>query len=381
MSQQNFNKGDYEAFKQRALEKSVTRKIVSVGELKFVDPETINYLGTNWIMTNDAFKQFVNILNLPFGTLDKIQKALGDKNRNQLVALMAAALTLKEDKHKICINISKEGKVVGFTKSDRMVLSNKGYLQVFEEVMNKNPGMNIKNMAISEGGNIEITTLNNNWQFNVPRLKDEYFKAGLCFVNTPQAMIINPFAERLVCTNGNIVTEKGMSLILNSSDESHFNTFFEATRNLRGALDVETKMQERIVKMMETSASLAEVYEVRRIVESNVNNSEFDRDVKVAIEYLIPTKWLEEQFKAHGHDVTQFKTKYLAKVRTNMNVWELLNALTNISSNPAKNGVVLKYANSVFQMQRDAGELMFKKRYDLEEPFPQIFPAANAANS
>jgi len=371
-----FKPTDYDKFKQYALEKGVIRKIVSVSELDFKNAEVMSYNGTDFIVTLDAFNQFVKLLGLSTGVMKKVEQALGEKNSQQLLVMMKAAMSMKDEKHKICMLISHEGKIVGFRKSNQVVLSNKGYMALFEEVMNNNPGMQIKNMAITEGGNLEISTLNNNWQFNVAKLNDEFFKSGLTFVNTPGAMIVNPYCERLTCTNGNIVTEKGMSLILNSTEESHLNTFFDQVRNLKGALNVEDNMKQRIVKMMQTSASLAEAYMVRRTIEANVINSDFDRDVKATIEHLVHTKWLEAQFKAAGHDVLTMANSDLAKIRTDMNVWELANALTDIASNPAKHGVAFKHGvSSIFNMQREAGALMFKKRYDFEEPFTQIFNA------
>lgn len=372
----NFKPSDYDKFKQYALEKGVTRKIVSVSELDFKNAEVVTYKGSDFIVTKDAFSQFVKLLGLSTTVMQKIEQALGEKNSQQLLVMMKAAMSMKDEKHKICMLISHEGKIVGFRKSSQIVLSNKGYMALFEEVMNKNPGMNIRNLAITEGGNLEISTINNNWQFNVAKLNDEYFKSGLVFVNTPGAMIVNPFCERLTCTNGNIVTEKGMSLILNSTEESHFQTFFDQVRNLKGALNVEDNMKHRIVKMMQTSASLAEAYTVRRTIEANVINSDFDRDTKATIESFVPTKWLEAQFKAAGYDVLLMDNKDLAKIRTNMNVWELANALTDIASNASKHGVAFKHGtSSIFNMQREAGALMFKKRYDFEEPFPQLFEA------
>lgn len=374
----NFKPGEYEKFKQFALEKGVIRKIVSVGELVFVSPEEIHYIQGGkphpFVMTRDAFTQFIHILGLSVGALKKIEDALGSKNTTNLITLMKAATSLSDSKHKICMLISSmDAKVVGFRKSDRVVLSNKGYLELFEQVMEANPNMEIKEMAITEGGNMEISTVNRNWQFNVAKLSDEYFNSGLVFLNTPQAMIINPYFERLICTNGNIVTEKGHSMFLNTTEDNALRDFMNAARNLRGPLNTEDNFKLRIIKMMETTASLSEVYFVHRVVLANVMNADFDRDVKVTLESLLPVKWHEEQFKAHGHDVTQMSPKDQAKIKTGLNVWQLANALTDIASNPRKHGLAFKYANSVFQMQRDAGELMFKKRYDHEEPFAQIF--------
>lgn len=374
----NFKANEYEKFKQFALEKGVIRKIVSVGELVFVSPTEIHYIQNGkahpFVMTDDAFKQFINILGLSHGALKKIEAALGSKNTTNLIDLMKAATSLSDSKHKVCMLISSiEAKVVGFRKSDKIVLSNKGYLELFEQVMDANPEMEIKQMAITEGGNLEISTVNKNWKFNVARLNDEYFNSGLVFLNTPQAMIINPFCERLVCTNGNIVTEKGHSMWLNTTEENALRDFMNAARNLKGALNVEDNFKLRIIKMMETTASLDEVYFVHRVVQANVMNADFDRDVKATLESLLPIKWIEEQYKQHGHDVLQMDKKDHQKIKTPLNIWQLANALTDIASNPRKHGLAFKYANSVFQMQRDAGELMFKKRYDFEEPFPQIF--------
>jgi hypothetical protein len=377
-----FKPGEYEAFKQMALTKSIIRKIVSLAQLEFVDKQTIKFNGQVLPMTDNGFKEFIKILGLSQGQNKNIEGLLGEKYQQQLITVMRSALATNDDKHKVVMLLDPDYKVVGFNKSNQVILSNEGYLQVFEDVMNANPSMEIKNMAITDGGNLEISTINHNWQFDVARLKNEYFKSGLVFLNTPNAMVVNPFTERLTCTNGSTISEKGLSIILNSTEESHFKGFFDKLRSIQNISHVEDVFKSRVAKMMFASASMAEVYKVRRIVDEHVSNSDFDRDARVAVEHLIPTKWLEEQFKLEKYDITQMDHKAHQKIRSNLSVWDLVNRLTEVASNPAKHGVFLKHGtNSVFAMQREAGELMFKKQYDFEEPIKQIFQAPNMSES
>jgi len=48
--------------------------------------------------------------------------------------------------------------------------------------------------------------------------------------------------------------------------------------------------------------------------------------------------------------------------------------LTDLSSHPQRYGLQLAQGNSsIFQLQKKAGELAFKERYDLDSSFPQLF--------
>lgn len=364
----------YRAFKERALNNGIIRKTVSFSDVILVSDKVIEYAGVQFEMTEDAFKALVKMCGLSNGQLDRINTALGEKTGSQLLKMMQYAMGSIPGKSSLCMLINKTScKVVGFTKAAESVLSNNAFFSLFEDVMNNHSGMHIKNMAITENGNVELSVINDNWEFNVGGLNDEYFNSGLVFINTPSSTIINPFNERLVCTNGMVVAIDGLSLILKNTDPTHMNGFFDAVRNLKGVLNFEQEFKRRVIRMMDTQASYAELMDVRGSVEYHVANTN-DPDVRATIESFIPTIEMERAFLAHLVKLNEIDRKSWKKIRTMLTVWDLVNKLTDLSSHPQRYGLTLREGNaSIFQLQKDAGILAFKDQYDLESPVKQIY--------
>jgi hypothetical protein len=370
----NITQTQYENFRNQALNHGIVRKTVNFSEIKLVSNTIIQYKGTNFEMTESAFKSLIKFSGLSNAQMEKINSTLGEETGQKFLKLMQTALASMPGKNTLCMLINKTSlKIVNFARSAQGVLSNAAYFNLFEDVMNNHAGMQIKNMAITQEGNIEISVLNNNWEFDVAGLSDEYFKSGLVFINTPDATIINPFNERLVCTNGMIATESGLSLILKNSDAAHVNGFFDAVRNLKGVMNFEQEFKKRVMNMMNSVASYDEVKKVRTKVEYEVANTT-DPDVRASIESFIPLMHIESAFLMRGHRLSEVDKKYWKKIRTDMTVWDLVNGLTDLSSHPQRYRLSLRNGNaSVFSLQKTAGELAFKEMYDLESPIEQIF--------
>lgn len=371
---ENISQEQYNAFKQKALNHSVIRKIVSYRDLTLISDSIVEFAGVQFIMTDNAFKSLVKMLGLSNGVMQTITNKLGEDVSQRLLSMMKTAMSGEVEKNTVCLLIDKNTtKIVGFTKSAESVLSNNAYFTLFEQTMDNHKGMHIKNMSITEEGNIEISVLNDNWEFNVGGLKDEYFKSGLVFINTPSSTIINPFNERLVCTNGMVVSHEGLSLILKNADKGSVNGFFDAVRNLKGTINFEQEFRQRIIKMMDTQASYAELLDVRQTTEYHVANME-DPDTRATVESFLPTQYVHRAFLDQKVDINSIDKKNYAKIRTMLTVWDLVNKLTDLSSHPTQYGLMLKNGDSsIFQLQRKAGELSFKKQYDLECAVQQIF--------
>lgn len=370
----NIDHKSYLEFKEKALNSGIVRKVMKISELTILNETTIEYKNIPFEITPEAFKALIRLCGLGTGAFEKITAALGDKISKQVVSMMQTAMATVSDKNTICMLVNqKNAKVVSFAKSAEGILSNAAYFKLFEDVMNNHAGMHIKNIAVTENGNIEISVLNEDWEFNVGGLNDEYFNSGLVFINTPDATIINPFNERLVCTNGMISTQAGMSLILRNTDAEHVNGFYDAVRNLKGVLNFETEFKNRVLRMIDTQASYAELHHIRQNVEYHVADYT-NPDTRATVESFIPLMDVQRAFMAHLIDLHKVDHKQWKKIRTPLTVWELVNKLTDLSSHPKQYGLQLNGGNSsIFQLQKTAGELAFKPMYDTEDPVKQIF--------
>ena len=368
----------YNQFKQKALN-SLVRRNVPIQDIILIDEKHVEYGGVPFEIDDIAFKSLVKFLGLSNTQMGVIAATLGEDVSKKLISMMQIALSGTEAKQTICMVINKKTlKIVDFTKSAGNILDNDAYFRLFEQTMNNHEGMQIKNMSLTSNGNIEISVLNNNWEFNVggkgTGLNDEYFKSGLVFINTPTQTIVNPFNERLVCTNGMTVSTQGLSIILKKSDgEKAVSSFFDVVTNLKGVANFEEEFKKRIILMMDTQASYAELVDVRQNVEYHVANFN-EPDVRETVESFIPTREMKQAYLAKNIDLNLVDNKKYKSIRTMYTVWELVNKLTDLSSHPQRYGLQLSQGNSsIFQLQKKAGELAFKERYDLDSSFPQLF--------
>lgn len=374
-SGENQSGANYQSFKEKALNNTILRKTIAFSDFEILDEQTVFYAGNKLLMTETAFKNLVGLIGITSQSFKNLNAQLGDKATKSLISLMKESKAKMQDKNTVCICIdTKSLQVVNFLKNATGVLSNKAFFGLFEDVMQNHTGMEIKNMSITAEGNVEISVINNNWEFNVGNFKEEYFKSGLVFINTPDCTIVNPFNERLTCTNGMVVSEKGMSLILKNADNAQKNAFFDQVRNIPNLANFEMEFKKRISVMMQTVASYAELKEARTNAEYCIANMA-DPDVSRMVESFLPTREVWQAFMAHQIDLGKLDHKHYSKIRTPFTVWELVNKMTDLSSHPKKYGFVLKEGNaSMFMLQREAGALAFKQpAYDLESPVKQIF--------
>lgn len=376
----NINKTgtNYTDFKSGVLNSSFLKKEVSLGELTLLSDSLIRYKDLTMEMTETAFKSLIKLLGLTQGTVKAFGSILSPDFKMKILELMRTACATDSKKAIVCLMCNSNGLICDIRRSKNdVVLTNSAFLTLFEEVIAMHPGMEIKTMAFTKAGNVEITVVNRYWEFNIGGLKDEYFNTGMTFINTPDGCIINPFNERLTCTNGMVTQAKGMSLELRNSDVTSMNGFFDAVRKIKNMDYFQTEFKKRAMIMMKTVASYAEMKNAHSCVVSHIdlhNMYEMDAQVvRAKIENFIPVHYVESQYLKANVDLASLDKKIWADAKTNQTVWEVVNAVTDISSHSDRyNMPLVNGTNSVFAMQKMAGELTFKEKYDLETVLPNI---------
>jgi hypothetical protein len=367
----------YFDFKAEVAKHNIIRQMVNIKDIDVVSDKMIMFQGGMFIMHELGFKSLVKLLGFSHAQMRIFDENLGKDVTNELVKMMQISLSKKQDTRMICMVLNgTNGHIINFTKNTQAVMTNSEMMFMFERTMNNNKGMEIRNMSISEEGNIQISVINNNWEFNINKdsgLKDEFFKSGLVFMTAPDYTIIQPFNERLICTNGMINSQKGNALILKDCDPVKKHGFFEAVTTLKGVEFSENDFKERIVTMTKTRASFNELLTCHSSVLNQVKDLQTSVVLNI-IEGFLPVAEVKREFLKRGHDLNNYKTDDYKKIRTKLTVWELVNEMTDLSSHPERYGLTLEYGNhSIFALQRTAGDLAFKAKYDLQTILPNVF--------
>lgn len=363
---------DYEKFKKEALDTALVRSEIKLADLEIVSEKTVKYQGTYFEMTEDAFQGLIRLCGLNKEAASNFADAFGSQTRIQLLDTLRTALSVKENRSSATIVLNTRTKaVVDIRREASSVLANSTMLGLFEDVMGAQKNMRIKRMALSSNGSIEITAVNDNWAFQIAKLKNEFFHSGLAFINQPHQSIVSPFNERLTCTNGTVYSEKGLSLILKSSSATAVSGFIGQVRQIAGMQEFEEKFKARVIRMMKTVASYAEMKHVYENVLYHLVVD--DTEVRRLVDSFIPIKEVQAAYLGAGIEIESNRAMW-KRADTNMTVWELVGVLTDLSSHPERYALALKGGDqAVFSLQKQAGQICFKKEYDREYEVPELF--------
>lgn len=364
----------FENFKQGAMNSGVVRKVVFLNEIDIVNEKTLLVKGVKFGMHAEAFKNLVKFIGLDSKILDSIEKSLGEQISQKLLDIMKHAMMSRDvAKQQVCLLVNtKTIEVVGIKKRAEGVLSNNAFFDLFEQTMNNHTGMQIKDMSVSNTGAITISVTNKDWEFGVSGLADEVFQSGLTFINMHDKTIVVPFNERLTCTNGMVTAEKGMAITLTDDKAGSIDAFFSAVTKVQQNSEFENNFRDQIRKLMATQASYAEMLMCHNALTYNVYDIT-NPEVAEIIESFIPVREMKQAYLAKNIDLNTLNTSTHKTIRTMLTGWELVNALTDVASHPQREGLSLKYDNSIFELQRTAGRLAFKSHLDLEDRVIQLF--------
>lgn len=372
----NFSKDQYEAFKATANGNNLVHKEVLLSDLKIIDSKMIEWKGHFLRMSDGAFTTLVDFLGLTKRVISNVEKVLGEDDQKVLLEAMKRGMSNKEGKNALTLVINKVTQEIEyFQKSAKDFIPNGSFFKLFEDVMNNHTNMVISNMSLAKGC-IEINVVNNDWEFNIGGLKDEFFKSGLSFVYTPNHIVISPFNERLICTNGMVTREKGLSLILKRNDAGSVSEFLEKVRDIKDNEYFVKEFRQRVNRMIKTTASVGELMFAHNTVAAHVDME--DVHSRTTIERFLPLMFVKAEYLKIRVDVDRLQAAQLAKAQTHLSVWEVVNGITDIASHEARYYLNFLHGNqSAQQMQRVAGEITFKQNFDLEISVPNPFENKN----
>jgi hypothetical protein len=363
----------YENFKKEVKENYPIRKNMTLAELNidFEDVESrngnISIDGVKLKLSSGAFKSLLKTLKISDSFMGKFTDIFGMNSRNQLVKIIKTKVMTQKDM-KVALYISPSTmRVVAITDASKPYISSDFYFDMVENVINDHQ-LDVGNMSISSDGNIQISTVKNNWGFDIPDLKDEAFHTGVIVTAGPtEDIAIDPYILRLVCENGMVGPrrlEMGPRLLDNSIES--INNFM---RDVKGLAETNQKFQgvfsDQVRKLNSISASYNEVMKLREMVANKVTDKN-DARVEAVLDRFFPVNEVKADYKQKGYNLDILTNRHWKNAKTNMTSWELLNSLTDVASHDYGMGIG-EYAKA--DLRKQAGLFMFKKEHDCEFVF------------
>jgi hypothetical protein len=171
--------------------------------------------------------------------------------------------------------------------------------------------------------------------------------------------------ERLVCTNGAVMREKESMFTIpnNQVSQNIVADFYDKMRLLVSRnVSLERFIREKVDVMVNTEASLREMNMAWNIVDRVADKlSDRIRD----IDTRIPLKWVASKYGIEYP--IQKSDQWMSTARTNMNLYDLFNEVTNLASN---NTIVSD--DEKMAMQIEVGKTFLKKVPDFQDVAPLI---------
>jgi len=358
----------YLEFKKNAIENAPVRNEISLRDIKVVSNKVVEYKGTAIEMHKEAFTSLLKNLSVPKYLLKKFKTNLGEEQSiNFLNAIRQ--VTANSNQKIVLVADPKTKKITNFLDPRQTVVSNKLFFEIFEKVVEKYTSIDIRELHYSLNQGVSISTINNEWEFGIKGLADEMFHSGINFKNDfNEGLLINPFNERLACTNGMIFNRDSKTLILQNVNRDAMMKFMQEIFDPTRFRYYEELFIERVQRMYNVNCSFNELADAYTTVKEMMHHSPTP---DMLLNPQIPMHDVIADYKLHGIDVNKLDISFKKNAKTPVKVWDLVNTLTYHASHKESELGLLN--SDRHNLQLYAGRLAMKKNYDTEALVPDIY--------
>lgn len=316
---------------QEALENQPLRREVHMNEIELYDDEHILYKGNVVKITKSAFSELLKVLQIPSTFIKRFYELMNERPeaRRQFINNVKNVMSSKGtgSNNLTLILSAKTREIIGVRKNSRSLISNKGFIDVVNKVIDIN-GLEVIDYSVSADGSTTINALNTRDQWDVAGLKDEFFSSGVSFRNNVRdGFIVTPYINRLVCANGMISKGFEEEMKLNPSDSQSMEKFFSDLNTLAKNNYTPQLFVERVEEALRMKASLGEMERVARILKNVA------KDISATeLEAWVPIAYTTNAYKRIGIDPKFLNAKQLQNAKTDTSVWTLINSLTHFAT-------------------------------------------------
>lgn len=357
----------YDEIKKEALANPLVRILVRLSEIKIIADNVISYKGHTLHFTESAFKSLGNLI-LPLGFQDRVNSAMGATAKLHFINTMRDAISSQTNKQVMFVGNPATATIVSIASNTGM-LSTQSFFDLTEGIISKY-GLSVKNCSINNIGDVAITTtspkdaiikgLDSSYK------TDESFFPGLAFQNSiVSGTSLNPFTIRQICSNGMIGVDRSAIVRINGFDSKELQVFYEKVKMLASNNFVDFGYSDKVIKAINTLASLGELQFAAKHIENSVVNVG-----SKLINSLVPYYTCADKYAKMGYNVEKLSKQQLASAKTNVSVWHAVNAMTDFASHSFDD--VDMSGSSRVHVQQMAGALLNKRAFDTEQLMPSI---------
>lgn len=315
----------------KAINAQPVRKTVYLSEIELINEAKISYKGSEIKISKQGFSDLLKLLKIPKAFVSKfndIMKERPEARRQFINSIKNVMSSQGTGSSTVTLILSVEKKeIVAVRKNARDIISNRGFLDVVNNVIDNN-SLDVVDFSIGKSGEVSINTVDVKNQWDVNGLKDEVFQSGVSFINNPKdGFIVSPYISRMVCANGMISQGFQEQYKLTSTDGNAMQKFFSDINNLAKKGFKPEQFVERVKDAISMKASLNEMYNIKRAIKRVVPDIKNDE-----LESWVPVKYTEAAYARIGVDCKLLRSGQLKNAKTDTSLWDLINGLTHFST-------------------------------------------------
>jgi len=336
-------------FKQEAINNAPVRKRIALSDLKILSIERVEYMGLNLGMSKQAIRDLLSILGISNSGYVNLQSSFGIEQSNNLMNLLKNGCA-KGKLQEVTLSVGADRYINKIWKSEAGMLSIDTYFKTIEDVISDN-NLNVSAIDFTKNGDgISVSTLSNKSEFQVGNLSNELFTSGLSMNFEKGGIIIDPFINRLICTNGMVSHESQGSFRIMSNDNHVWNEFYKNIEIIEKNGFMPAQFSDYVLLSSKTPASLAELEHGVKLItsRSKFNSENSDMFFKGYSETY-------NRLAKAGIDVKTLTAAQKKSVRTPIPVWDIINGVTDFASH---NYGFEKESNTDKWMQVEAGKML-----------------------
>lgn len=361
------SQSEFGAFKKKVSE-GINRKnhsSVLLSEIELISPEMVKVRDISFFMDKTSFTSLVKCMGIPVQMVRNLE--LGGRQLAEFIGKLRFIMKEKKnDDGRVFMYVINDGgvfRVTKFTKGMSYGLDDNLFFEIVDRVANR--GNFEVGFAEFDGSNAVINLVNNKSQVDFGG--DESFVPSMNLIMSPyQHISAGSGNMRLVCSNGMIT---GVLSRINRTSKDEVKKFIVQLDSMSDMSMNAKNLQNGLFHAKKVNASFNELYKVTKIVSEGSCVEKDSVRVRLLNDFFkiydVKLAYMQNDIDIFAKDKSYQKT-----AETPVNMWELINQMTWLSSHQSELELTTETKMKLASL---AGEYMEKDKYDLENIAPRIF--------
>jgi hypothetical protein len=349
-------------FKERSAEAAnlkPIRKELSLSEFQIEGNDKIIIDGQPIKISQKAFGKLLKRLRIPPAFANRFTDQFGEDGLKQLMAMLKSHKSSKNDTRVTLLANPKTMVIDDILPAGTAAISNEAFVDFSSNIIDR---FDLKptQFGTDDLGGVIINTVNDKNMFSVDGMKDENFYGGVTFSNIPgEGLVVSPFLERLVCSNGMTSRIHEDTFKLTSLQPDIINEFNGQMADLASIGFRPMGLFNNVRRASEVQASVSEVHGAMSMLMSKSPKTMTNE----YIQRYIPTNRIEKAYEDYSSPIREMNKKQLRTANSGMTIWDAVNGMTNFASND-NNPSLGDFARA--DIMKAAGKLLNKTNYDFD---------------